>query len=657
MVYLEELKLPKVLNSLPLIFERNIGQHDKDVQFILNKKECTTFFTDKELVLAFNSNLKEEVEDLDNNLTVKSTLNSLNQYKSNVIRISFEDSNKTPQIIGKNEFNCKINYFEGNNQSDWKSFIPIYEKVLYSEIYSGVDLLYYGKQNDLKLEFIVQPNQNSNCISLNFEGADKIEIDDEKNLVVFFDNKFIKLLKLEGIQEGNEEKVECDFEIKDNLKVKFNILNRDLNEVLKINTKFLFDDFKSTKVTSRENSIVSDNDNCIYITGVTNIQEFPKKRIYKPIYSRKDYSVYIAKINLLKNGQASLEYGAYICGNGVDEGISLAVDYNGGVYVAGITNSTEGFPTTEGAYLSNYPGGDITGFLINIDTNEVGVNSLIYGSYLGGNGSDYIYSIALDKNKNIYVVGDTTSNKGFPITDNSYKNVNNEKNRCGFLLKLDTKRTGEEGLLYGTYFGGTISDSFYSLAIDHNDYVYITGVTKSNDFKTTDSGYQKSSFNSLNNAFLVKFDLTKSGEESLLYSTYLSGDGDDIGYSVAVDNNECAYIMGLTTSNEKFPITKNLLKVEEDNKKENGFLIKLDTKFFGEESLIYGRYLDKNNIDICSYIKINNSNYVYIVGFTDFKNFHIDNFNYKDIILIDSFGNLDVYRSGMYFGKVYRHLI
>ena len=36
MVYLEELKLPKVLNSLPLIFERNIGQHDKDVKFILN---------------------------------------------------------------------------------------------------------------------------------------------------------------------------------------------------------------------------------------------------------------------------------------------------------------------------------------------------------------------------------------------------------------------------------------------------------------------------------------------------------------------------------------------------------------------------------------------------------------------------------------------
>lgn len=655
MIYLEELKLSKVLNSLPLIFERNIGQHDKEVQFILNKKECTAFFTDKELVLSFNSNLKEEVEDLDNNLIVNSTLNSLNEYKSNVFRINFENSNKVPQIIGKNEFNCKINYFEGSNQTEWKSFIPIYEKLLYREIYSGIDLLYYGEQNYLKLEFIVQPNKNTDCIKLNFEGADKIEVDEDENLVISIDNKYIKILKLDAFQEESDRKIECSFEIEDNLSVKFNILNYNLNEILKINTKFLFDNFKSNKGTSRKNSIVSDNDNCIYITGITNIQEFPKRKLYKSIYSRKDYSVYIVKINLLKNGQASLEYGAYIGGNGVDEGISLAVDYNGGVYIAGITNSTEGFPITEGAYLSNYPGGNITGFLINIDTNEAGVNSLIYGTYLGGNGSDYIYSIALDKNKNIYVVGDTTSNKGFLITDNSYKNINTEKNKCGFLLKLDTTRIGEEGLLYGTYFGGNLSDSFYSLAIDKNDYVYVTGVTKSNDFKTTDNAYQISSFNSLNNAFLVKFDLTKSGEESLLYSTYLSGNGEDIGYSVAVDNNECVYIIGLTTSNEEFPITKKLLQVEEFNNKENGFLIKLDTKLFGEESLIYGTYLDKNNIDICSYIKINSNNHIYIIGFISFKNFPID--NYKDIVLINNFDNSYGYISGMYLGKVYKHLI
>ena len=137
----------------------------------------------------------------------------------------------------------------------------------------------------------------------------------------------------------------------------------------------------------------------------------------------------------------------------------------------------------------------------------------------------------------------------------------------------------------------------------------------------------------------------------------MSGNGEDTGYSVAVDDNECAYIIGLTTSNEKLPITTNVIQKQVAKNNESGFLIKLDTKMFGEESLVYGTYLDSYETDVCYDIKIDNNNYVYIVGFTSFRNFPIDNFNYKDIILIDSFGNLDGYRSGMYFGKIYKHLI
>ena len=651
MIELEKLKVSKVLSSLPLIFERNIGQHDEEVQFILNKNECTTFFTDTELVLAFRSNEKiEEVKAVDSNSIVNSTLNNLNEYKINVLRINFEDSNKIPQIIGKNEFNCKINYFKGDNKSEWKSYIPIYEKLLYKEVYPGIDILYYGNQTNMKLEFIVQPNKNIDCIKLNFEGADKIEIDEQGNLVINFDDKAVKILRLEAIQETSEEKIEFNFEIEDNFKVKFNMVNYDLNQVLKIKMQFLFEAFKATKVVDRGNSIAVDNKKCIYITGVTSIQKFPEKRLYKTIYSEKDYSAYIIKINSRKSGQAALEYGAYLGGNRVDEGVSIAVDYSGVVYVAGTTNSTAGFPVIEKSYLSSYPGGETTGFLVKVDTKEIGINSLVYGTYLGGNGSDYIYSIALDKNKNIYVVGDTTSNRGFPITESAYKTVKNKNNKCGFLIKLDTRLKRKEALVYGTYFGGSISDSFYSVAIDHNDYVYITGVTKSNDFPTTDSGYEKKAYGSLNSTFLVKFDLNQSGKECLLYSSYLTGNGDDIGYSVAVDSNQCAYITGVTNSNEKLPITKDAFQLEVLNNKESGFLIKLDTKMYGDESLIYGSYLGGNGIDVCSDIKIDSNNYVYITGFTSSKDLPIENYNYKDIVLNEEFYSfllkMDISKSG-----------
>lgn len=103
MIELAKLKVSNVLSSLPLMFERNMGQHDERVQFILNHKQCTTFFTDTELVLAFRSN--EEInglKEVDCNSIVNTTLNSLYEYKINVLRINFEDSNKIPQIIGEN---------------------------------------------------------------------------------------------------------------------------------------------------------------------------------------------------------------------------------------------------------------------------------------------------------------------------------------------------------------------------------------------------------------------------------------------------------------------------------------------------------------------------------------------------------------------------
>ena len=66
---MNNIKISNVLNSLPLIFEKNIGQHDEKVQFALNKKECTTFFNDNEIILSFRSNEKiQELKELENSL-------------------------------------------------------------------------------------------------------------------------------------------------------------------------------------------------------------------------------------------------------------------------------------------------------------------------------------------------------------------------------------------------------------------------------------------------------------------------------------------------------------------------------------------------------------------------------------------------------------
>ena len=84
---MSNVKIANVLNNLPLIFERNIGQYDNKVQFVLNKKECTTFFTDKEIVLAFRSNEKiQELKELDSSkYLVGKSREKLNLYGANCI--------------------------------------------------------------------------------------------------------------------------------------------------------------------------------------------------------------------------------------------------------------------------------------------------------------------------------------------------------------------------------------------------------------------------------------------------------------------------------------------------------------------------------------------------------------------------------------------
>lgn len=631
---MEKPNITNILSDLPLMFERNIGQHNRKVQFILSQKECTTFFTDTELVLGFKRDESIcKLKDLDVTSILNKDINRLHKYKVDVLRISLENSNKVPQIIGKKEFNCKLNYFKGNTREDWRNNVPIYEKLLYKEIYSGIDLLYFGERGSIKLSFIIKPNKSIDKIKLNFEGADNISLDESGNLLVKINNKVLKLLRLEAFQKFSENKIECNFEIEDNFKVKFNIKDYNSEEELIITFPFIFETYNLEALFDRINSITVDDNKCIYITGVKSIQEFPEKLTYKRNYLSKDYNAYFIKIDTRKSGQASLIYGAYLGGNGSDEGISIAIDNNEIVYIAGNTNSTSGFPTTEKSYLYSYPGGESTGFLIKIDPKEFGVNSLCYGTYLGGEENDCIHSLALDQSENVYVVGDTISKNIILEARNSYNSNNYSISKSGFLISLNTRIKGKGSLIYGTYFYGSNDDSFYSVALDYKDYVYITGVTKSDDFPITDNAYEKNKVGKLNSAFLLKFDINKSLEESLIYSSYLNGNGNDIGYSVIVDSNECAYITGVTDSSEGFPITEYGIQTNLPNDKESGFLVKIDTKESGDGSLIYGSYLGGNGVDICSDIEIDCNKYIYISGFSSSKDLNFKSDNYENNIL------------------------
>ena len=73
-----------------------------------------------------------------------------------------------------------VNYFIGDDPAKWRTNIPTYAKVQYQDVYPGIDLAYYGNQGQLEYDLIVAPGADPNQIRLVFDGAEKIEVDDDR---------------------------------------------------------------------------------------------------------------------------------------------------------------------------------------------------------------------------------------------------------------------------------------------------------------------------------------------------------------------------------------------------------------------------------------------------------------------------------------------
>lgn len=167
-------------------------------------------------------------------------------------------------------------------------------------------------------------------------------------------------------------------------------------------------------------------------------------------------------------------------------------------------------------------------------------------------------------------------------------------------------------LPYSSFLGGAGDDCGYSVAIDPSRAIYITGSTTSIDFPTANS-YQPSS-SGMRDVVIVKLSSTGS---NLVYSTYLGGANDEIGYGIAL-NQATAYITGYTTSND-FPTEDPYQPSYSGNF--DTFISRLSSDGTG---LIFSTYLGGTNYDSGRAISIENGT-LYITGTTLSSDFPTEN--------------------------------
>jgi hypothetical protein len=302
-----------------------------------------------------------------------------------------------------------------------------------------------------------------------------------------------------------------------------------------------------------------------------------------------------------------IDYCTFLGGRGDDRAFAIAVDGSGDVYVTGWTMSAN-FPVSEP--LQSALAGAKNAFVVRL--NPAGV--LVYGSYLGGNGSDTGNAIAVDSARNITVVGDTTSTS-FPLANPIQSRLNGQTNV--FVTRLSP---AGDSLLYSTYLGGSGNDYGTAVAVDSTGAVYLTGSTTSTNFPVVNAFQPTSGGNQ--DAFVAKIASTGS---SLVYSTYLGGSGGTVGFpetgsAIAVDSAGDAYVTG-TTSSPNFPLA-NALFSSSAGVGIHAFVTELNPAGSG---LVYSTYLGGSSFDEAAAIAVDSGGNAVVAGFTASPDFPLAN--------------------------------
>ena len=292
----------------------------------------------------------------------------------------------------------------------------------------------------------------------------------------------------------------------------------------------------------------------------------------------------------------TLTYSSFLGGSDTDVGRDIAVDAAGNIYIAGDTFSTD-FPTAHPLQPQLGGGNDV--FVTKLNAQGTTIQ---WSTFLGGNLFDEADGIAVDDVGNVYVTGDTTS-ANFPI-----KNARQPTSgglRDAFVAKLNAQGNT---LAYSTFLGGNRIEEARALAVDHNEQVYVVGVTDSPNFPIANA--LDTTLDGDSDAFVAK--LNPSGN-ALRFSTYFGGNDTEDGYDITLDQAGDAYISGLTFSAD-FPLKSPVQATRGGGGgAPDAFVTKMNADGSG---LQYSTYLGGSDYDFAFGIAVDDQGATYIGGIT-----------------------------------------
>ena len=662
-------KLGKQLGISNGTFERNDGQFDGDIAYkYASSTASVEFYKDKIIFGLRKVKRAHNPGNIEEPMLFDYLVWSVDLLGSHTASIS---------AIGDIE-SSNISYFRANSKRASKNTA---NEILYTDVYPNVDLRFYTNTNgELKYDFILHPNARLSDIELKYTGVRNLLISDSGSLVYETDWGTIEEKKPFSYKQESEEEVEIIYSL-DGTILTFDSELESIQETIIIDPIYV--DWSSYFYGNGTNSsgfgygytwvydLDIDSADNVYVTGITN-DRFPGLTNSYDTSTNGYYDAYVCKMApkgdsiiwfsylggsqyeycftlAVNNNQEpvvsgftrsadfpitpgafdetgnisgfsygyagfltkfssagdSLLFSTYLSGNGWDLIQSMVIDDSNYVYLAGQTSSTD-FPTTSGCYQSSYGGSTSSSYWNSGDAFLTKMNptgtGLVFSTYFGGAGDDVAYDINISPNKDIYIVGKTSSSN-FPVTSGSIIfNYNVLGNTDGFVAKFDPSGNS---LQYSKMMGGAGDDWFEGVYVNERDEAYVAGISRSSDFYTSANAYQKTS-NGGAEIVVVKFN---PGGQNVHYSTYLGGSGDELYYSgfiynsnvrIAANVREEPIICGISRSTD-FPVTADALFSTNPSSSSGGSwntsatITKLN--FLGSK-LLYGTYYGGSSFEV-----------------------------------------------------------
>jgi uncharacterized protein (TIGR03437 family) len=304
---------------------------------------------------------------------------------------------------------------------------------------------------------------------------------------------------------------------------------------------FVYSTYWGGNLEDRAQRVAIDAAGSVYAAGYTYSRDFVATSLQRSI-GNTNFTGFLTKFS--PSGNAPI-YSTYFGGGTAEIIQTVLVDSRGAAYIGGVTASND-LPVSANAFQRTFRGGiefQGDGFIAKV--NPAGT-ALEFCSYFGGGGADAIRSLALDREGNIYGVGDTTSGN-LPVTPGVLQ-PERGGNTDGFVMKASPNA---DTLLAATYVGGPGFDALDDVHVGPDGSVFVAGRAESanlavrNPVQRNFGGGRDGYYAQLNPEITA-----------IRNASFVGGPGLEEIIASPVDSTGAVHLVGGTSSPE-FPLSAN----------------------------------------------------------------------------------------------------